>query len=207
MRIVVLGGTFAPPTLAHLKLMQRARRYVKAELGIFVPAPARYVREWKNEVSPEKDFLADGTRLKMLNAMIGRKRGLLVDTVELDDPENAYTYLTQRHLAARYGAEQLYFVMGSDKLRDLERWYEGEKLLSEFLFLIAAREDDDPAAIIAGSAFLTRYRSSLILMPGSGQYQHISSTAVRTLIKEGRLEEASRYMPPKVMEIIKKEGF
>jgi nicotinate-nucleotide adenylyltransferase len=207
MRITVLGGTFAPPTLAHLDLMKSARTFVNANLGIFVPAPARYVREWKNEVSPEKDFLADKTRLRMLHAMIGNESGLLVDTIELDDPENAYTYLTQRHLACKYGADQMYFVMGSDKLCDLERWYEGEKLLNEYLFLIAAREDDNPEAIISGSAFLNEHKSSLILLPHNGTYQNISSTAVRKLIHEGNLEEAGKYVPGKVMDIIRKEGF
>lgn len=36
-RIVVMGGSFNPPTIAHYKLMKDAMSVVKAGLGYFVP--------------------------------------------------------------------------------------------------------------------------------------------------------------------------
>lgn len=36
-RIVVIGGSFKPPTIAHIKLMQAAVDVMDARLGIFVP--------------------------------------------------------------------------------------------------------------------------------------------------------------------------
>ena len=38
-RIVVLGGSFSPPTIAHRKLLQAAMDAVQADGGIFVPTP------------------------------------------------------------------------------------------------------------------------------------------------------------------------
>ena len=49
-RIIVMGGSFNPPTIAHLKLMQSAIAQLSKEnplddiRGIFVPSSDAYVR-------------------------------------------------------------------------------------------------------------------------------------------------------------------
>lgn len=43
-RIVVLGGSFNPPTIAHLRLMEAAMEAVGAEKGIFVPVGEAYLK-------------------------------------------------------------------------------------------------------------------------------------------------------------------
>ena len=42
-KIVVLGGSFNPPTIAHEKLMEAAMKAINADLGIFVPSSDKYV--------------------------------------------------------------------------------------------------------------------------------------------------------------------
>ena len=42
-RVVVMGGSFNPPTLAHLRLMRAAVDALGAEKGIFVPSNHAYV--------------------------------------------------------------------------------------------------------------------------------------------------------------------
>ena len=42
-RIVVMGGSYNPPTIAHLKLMLAAVEAVDACQGIFVPTAHEYV--------------------------------------------------------------------------------------------------------------------------------------------------------------------
>ena len=42
-RIVVLGGSFNPPTKAHSKLLDTAIKQTDAEFGIFVPSSDNYV--------------------------------------------------------------------------------------------------------------------------------------------------------------------
>ena len=41
-RIVVMGGSFNPPTIAHQELMKDAMKAVDAELGFFVPVSDAY---------------------------------------------------------------------------------------------------------------------------------------------------------------------
>lgn len=44
-KIVVLGGSFNPPTTAHLALMKAAVDAAGAQLGLFVPTPFWYVEK------------------------------------------------------------------------------------------------------------------------------------------------------------------
>ena len=44
-RIVVLGGSFNPPTKAHLELLKTAADAVNADCGLFAPAPYGYVKK------------------------------------------------------------------------------------------------------------------------------------------------------------------
>ncbi|MBQ4059501.1 MAG: hypothetical protein IJD40_11295 [Lachnospiraceae bacterium] len=43
-KIVVLGGSFNPPTIGHYLLMKSAMKSVDADKGIFLPASQQYVR-------------------------------------------------------------------------------------------------------------------------------------------------------------------
>ncbi len=58
-RIVVLGGSFNPPTNAHLTLMQTAMDAIQADKGIFAPATFGYVaKKMKRQQCPQ-DTLSD----------------------------------------------------------------------------------------------------------------------------------------------------
>ena len=64
-KIVVLGGSFNPPTLAHEKLLIGAVNQLSADLGIFVPSSDAYVRR---KMSKQEDgfVLSETQRLKLI---------------------------------------------------------------------------------------------------------------------------------------------
>lgn len=43
-KIVIMGGSFNPPTLAHYMLMKYAINAINAECGYFVPVSDAYLR-------------------------------------------------------------------------------------------------------------------------------------------------------------------
>ena len=53
-KIAVLGGSFNPPTTAHLKLLQAAMLAIEVDKGIFLPAPEVYVRRKLAKVGYKK---------------------------------------------------------------------------------------------------------------------------------------------------------
>ena len=66
--IVVMGGSFNPPTIAHLGLMEAAIRAVGAEKGVFVPVGEPYL---KRKMRRQEDHirLSEQMRTRMLSAM------------------------------------------------------------------------------------------------------------------------------------------
>ena len=73
-KIIVMGGSFNPPTMAHLKLMQSAIAQLSTGTpfedirGIFVPSSDAYVRRKMGKKSEEADHtvLSEKLRYDML---------------------------------------------------------------------------------------------------------------------------------------------
>ena len=80
MRIAVIGGTFNPPTNAHIKLARTAYKVLMADLVLLVPARQDYMRQWKNYQS--SDILSDALRMDMLHAI--EADWLKIETCEMD---------------------------------------------------------------------------------------------------------------------------
>ena len=67
-RIVVMGGSFNPPTIAHFKLMKDAMQVVKADLGYFVPVSDAYLKR-KMRYDKSAVVLSPKFRIDMLQCM------------------------------------------------------------------------------------------------------------------------------------------
>ena len=66
--IVIMGGSFNPPTLAHYMLMKYAIEALNAEYGYFVPVSDAYLRRKMRHTHPPI-VLPSELRIKMLQAM------------------------------------------------------------------------------------------------------------------------------------------
>lgn len=67
-KIVVMGGSFNPPTIAHYKLMKDAMQVVKADLGYFVPVSDAYLKR-KMRYNKSANVLSPKVRIDMLQCM------------------------------------------------------------------------------------------------------------------------------------------
>jgi len=70
--IVVLGGSFNPPTIAHYKLMIAAVDAVNATRGIFVPTAHAYVAKKMKKLHCPEDILSESLRMEMLRSMCAK---------------------------------------------------------------------------------------------------------------------------------------
>lgn len=107
-KIIVMGGSFNPPTIAHLKLMQSAIEQLSTGdahediRGIFVPSGDAYVCRKMSKKSSEANHtvLSEKTRLDMLKSFCEIDHALDVDDRELGT-ENVK--VIQLILYVRYG--------------------------------------------------------------------------------------------------------
>lgn len=204
-RIVVMGGSFNPPTLAHLRLMRAAVDALGAEKGIFVPSNHAYVERKMRRQRQEKEVLPEDMRLEMLAAMCKEDSRLAVDTCEYGRDPSAKTFETMETIQEKYPEAELYFVAGGDKLAVIPRWHRKEEFLQRFRLLVTRREGTSPESVIEKQPFLKQHADAFVLLAEPEGIENISSTRVRSLLRAGD-ERAAEQLHPLVWEILLREG-
>ena len=82
-KIVVMGGSFNPPTIAHQRLMLGAVETLGAARGIFVPSSHAYVSAKMRRDKHRNEVLPEEARLRMLLAMAADDPRLEVEDLSL----------------------------------------------------------------------------------------------------------------------------
>jgi nicotinate-nucleotide adenylyltransferase len=191
MRVGVFGGTFDPVHLAHLILAEQCREQAALDQVLFVPAASPPHKQHR-AVTPFAQ------RVEMLSLAVSGNSAFRIDELEKDRPGPSYTVdtLTQLH-AARPG-DELFFILGTDSLRDLATWYQPRRILELAGLVINEREGSPPipeselrAALQLGASFPLRMQ--MIDAPLIA----VSSHDIRGRIAEGR---SVRYMIPRAVE-------
>ena len=204
MDILVMGGSFNPPTLAHEIILGSAVNEMNASSGIFVPSSDAYVRRKMNKTNPPGVTYPEAVRLKMLEAVCAGNPGLKVSACEFGDDGKGHTYDTLLRLKKEMPDADLWFIVGADKLRIIPKWHSAEKLLRDFGLAVLARKGTDPEKAVAENAFLSAHASSFRFLTTPEGISDISSTKVRELAKTGRFDEAGKLVGPETLDLLRK---
>ena len=120
-KIVVMGGSFNPPTIAHQRLLLGAVETLGAARGIFVPSSHAYVSAKMRRDKHRNEVLPEEARLRMLLAMAADDPRLEVEDCEFHRAERSYTYESMEAVQEKYPEAELYFVAGGDKTAVISR--------------------------------------------------------------------------------------
>lgn len=122
-RILIFGGTFDPPHLAHARLPPIAAGALGCDRIIYVPAAINPLKAAGPTAPPHH-------RLAMLRLAVRGIREAEIDTQELDRPGPSYTVDTLTALHARFGPDvHLFLLIGADAALDFERWKDWRRIL------------------------------------------------------------------------------
>lgn len=198
--IVVMGGSFNPPTIAHLKIMQAALDAVQAERGYFVPVSYPYLKRKLMNNPTGRLCLSDDQRMGMLRAMCRVDARLAVSELELHEVQSV-TYRTMSGVSTLHPDARCYFVAGADKLELIARWGKTSDFLERFGVVLFYRQGIDPLAVIGETEGLREYRDSFVILPQPAGIDGISSTAVRERFFAG--ESAQPLLCPGVWQLLK----
>lgn len=137
-KLLVFGGTFDPPHIGHKNLLESVmkRGFDKA---LVMPAACPPHKERKNG-----DF---ERRYELTKEMFSGMDGVTVTDIENRREGKNYTYDTLNLLAGQYPDYQICFLMGSDMLFCLEKWYRFEDILKTTPIVAAARTKADAEKI------------------------------------------------------------
>lgn len=132
MQIGLLGGTFDPIHVAHLRLAEEAREQLGLRRVLFIPAPQPW-RKAGHSITPIEH------RLVMVRLAVADNPAFAVSTAELDQQGPTYTAETLAALHAELGEVTLHFILGTDALRDLPNWHQPARIVALARLAVALR--------------------------------------------------------------------
>ena len=114
MNLFFFGGSFDPPHLGHLSIIQSC--IIKSHQ--FILAPTRH--------SPFKDEIPAASahhRIRMLELLISKiDEPIIIDDWEINNPAPNYSLETIRHFQEAYPGRKLFMVIGADQLMRFQNW-------------------------------------------------------------------------------------
>ncbi len=140
--IGILGGTFDPIHLAHLRSAEEAREALALERVLFVPAAEP---PWKRgRAAPFAD------RLEMVRLALAPNPAFEACEIEGERPGPSYTVDTLRELARRLPGRRLWFILGADAFAEIGSWHRASELYGLAGFCVVARPGFEVAAPAPG---------------------------------------------------------
>lgn len=174
LKLGIFGGTFNPPHIGHLRLVEAVADELSLDRVLIIPAA----------IPPHKNApdLADGEdRLMMCRLTFGADRRFEVSDTELRRHGRSYTYDTLCEIREQYPEDEIFLIVGSDMLETFDRWYRYRDILSMCTLCAAARERDFSLNLekVFSKEELKKVRFINI------DVTEVSSTQIRRLISEG----------------------
>lgn len=181
-KIIVLGGSFNPPTIAHQKLLKHAIDALNADQGLFVPVSDAYLRRKMRRSQPPIVFSPE-TRIKMLHSMcIDERMGVAENEIGTAE---ARTLPTLLELQEANPDAEIYFIMGADKINLLEiLTYKG--FFENFKAILYSRTNEALVDSLKDNPVVNIYLDSIVVLPQPEGTDEISSTEIRERLLNGK---------------------
>ena len=181
-KIGILGGNFNPVHFTHLMMADQVAQQLELDKVWLMP-----------EALPphvdEKTTISAKHRVNMLALAIAGNPRLSLELGEVERGGKSYTYDTMKLLTQQYPDTDFYFIIGSDMVDYLPKWYNID-LLIELVHFVAIQRSTTPCE--------SAYPVQWLDLPLSS----VSSTSLRNMFKSGI--EPTYLMPQAVIEYIQK---
>jgi len=192
-KIGLLGGTFDPIHLGHLRAAENAREALRLEQVAFVPAG----------LPPHRPRPASSAldRFAMVSLATAAHPAFVAWDVELRREGPSYTVDTVSRVREERPADLVVVIVGEDTYLEMATWREPERLFALCTVAVVARPGECAAN---GSSLPPPGLGARGVERVSGPGLPISSTEIRQRVREGR---SVRYLvPDAVADYITKRG-
>jgi len=189
MIIGMLGGSFCPPTKAHIELSNMCVREGLCDKVIWVPV---------NESYRKSTNIAARHRIEMVKLALLDEPNIDYSLHEQKHEDIIRTFESIKELQEIYPNDKILFIAGADKLGF--KWMQKEEFVRDFGYIILNRGDIDCKEIINKSNNLSKWKNNIKILEYNSD---ISSTIVRDDIKS---TGTSDLISKKVLEYIKQNN-
>ena len=221
-KIGILGGTFDPPHLGHLKLATHFSKVLHLDALLLIPSGEPWQKGTSISPAEIRFQLTEAAGIDLARAFLYLKipTQIGVDRIELDRAGPSYAIDTAKALRKRFGPHaSLTWLMGADSLLNLPSWNSWDQLLGFVNFAVASRPHHALSAEMSSEieALLEKHQcidaDTLEKSPYGRIYVDnslsvdLSSTELRNQLKSAsRGAIASEHIPSHALEIITNLG-
>ena len=178
-KIAIVGGTFDPIHLGHLKIISEiAKKFAKV---IVIPTGEPWLKAAKPIATGEQRVAMAQTAVNSLNLA----DQVQVSAIEVKRPGPSYAIDTVNELSKVYPEASFTLVLGSDAALNLHKWHRSDELQKLVEVLVVKRASVEPS----------QFPEIQIDAPD------ISSTAIRD--KVAHSQEIAELVPPTIATFIK----
>lgn len=192
-RVGVLGGTFDPVHLGHLRAAEVARDELELDRVLFVPAA--------NPPHKRGDSVTDASmRVAMLELAIADVVGFELSTLEIERGGASYTIETLDVMHEENPGVEYWFITGSDAFVEIRTWRQWDSLLERYSFVVHER----PGVSIgeASRAVPESFHERIAFV--KREMLNVSSTEIRRSVRRG---QSIRFLVPEpVEEYVRRNG-
>ena len=195
MKVGIFGGSFDPVHIEHIRVAQAAIQTLGLDRLLIMPAYAPPHKKGR--------VLADNhARLEACKMAFSEMDKVEVSDFEIAQGGVSYTYLTCRHFKEMYQDAELFWLVGTDMLRDFPTWKNPDEILSCATLAVCARNEKTDWIGKEQQLFFERFGKNFVCVGYNGS--DVSSTKIRVLAAAG--EDFSSLVSPAVYEYIKNSG-
>jgi len=194
MKLCVFQGTFNPIHNAHLRVAKYVLNKYDFDKLLFIPAYKPPHKKYDDNMSIH--------RLNMVKLAIEDEHNskIEVSDIEYKREGKSYTYLTICELYKKYKIDsKINFIIGTDAFKDIESWYETNKLKELVKFTVFIRENN-----FSSLEYNYLKDKGYDFIFDELSFEDISSTELREKIKNG--QNIDGFINNSVKEYIAKNG-
>ena len=220
--IGILGGTFDPPHVGHLKLASHFAKVLHLDQLLLIPSGEPWQKNSGITPANIRLQLTEAAGMDLARAFLYLKipTQIGVDRIEIDRAGPSYAIDTVKALRERYGADtSLTWLMGVDSLLNIPTWNSWQELMKYVNFAVSSRPNYDLCSEISPAIGLllkehqTKQVEALENKPSGLIYidtslsVDLSSTELRNqLSSPSRFAIAPEQIPSHTLEIITNLG-
>lgn len=187
MKIGLYFGSFNPVHIGHLIIANFVADNLKIKQVWFVVSP-------QNPLKKTLGLLNEYHRLYLVQIAMENNSKFRYSDIEFKLPRPSYTIDTLTYLQEKYPQHKFITIIGSDSLKNINKWKNSEILLKNFSFCVYQR----PGFEVEQN---TQTNIHLLKAP----LLEISSTYIRNAIQAGK---SIKYLvPDNVLEEIERNGY
>lgn len=192
MRIAVFGGSFDPVHTEHVRLVEAAIQELALAKLFVMPAYAPPHKLGK-VLSKDED------RLAMCRIAFRDVEKAEISDYEIVKGGTSYTYLTCQYFRAQYPDAEIFWIVGTDMLRDFPTWKNPENILENITLAVCGRAEENTTWQMEEQAsFVARFGKKF--RPFTYNGAAVSSTKIRVLAGAGM--DLTPYVDKEVAEYI-----